>query len=262
MSIKKLGLALGSGGARGIAHIGFLQVLEENNIPISFISGSSMGAVVGGVYSLGYSTKEMEERTKTLKMKDLLDIELFFFKKMGIIKGNKREHILNEFLTDKDFSDCKIPFSCTAVDIMTGDRIILSSGALCSAVMASSAIPSVFNPVEIDGRKLVDGGLLTRLPIDAVREMGAETVIAVDVLGDRLTDIPPKNIISTLLRTINIMDWEITKCNPHNADLVITVEQPEVDQFSVKNLDKSIEAGRTAAIKALPYIKNLMEIEN
>lgn len=258
MRKKKLGLALGSGGARGIAHIGFLDVLDKNNIPISFIAGSSMGAVVGAIYSMGHTPAQMEERAKVLKMKDVLDLEFFFFKKMGFIKGNKRETLLNEYLENKNFSDCKIPFCCTAVDIMTGEKVLLNEGLLCRAVMASSAIPSVFAPVEIEGRKMVDGGLLTRLPIDAVKEMGADTVIAVDVLGDRLTDIEPGNIISTLIRTINIMDWELTKFNLHKADLVVTVEQPEVDQFRVKNLEKSLEAGKAAAEKALPYIRELL----
>ncbi len=240
-----------------MAHIGFLKVLDSEGIPVSFISGSSMGAVIGSIYSLGYSPDEMKERTKTLKMKDLLDIEFFFFKKMGFIKGNKRENLLNEFLENRYFYECKIPFSCTAVDIMTGERIIIDGGPLCTAVMASSAIPSVFAPVEMDGRKLIDGGVLTRIPIDAVRNLGADVVVAVDVLGDRLTDMAPKNIISTLVRTIGIMDWEITKQSLNKADLVVTVEQPEVDQFAVKNIDKSIEAGAEAAIKALPYIREI-----
>lgn len=261
MSKKTLGLALGSGGARGIAHIGFLKVLTDNNIPISFISGSSMGAVVGSIYSLGVTPEVMEERTKTLKFMDIFDLEVFFFKKMGFIKGAKRENVLNEFLDNKSFTDCKIPFSCTAVDIMTGEKLVLNSGMLCKAVMASSAIPSVFAPVEIEGRKLVDGGLLTRLPIEPVRNMGSDIVVAVDVLGDALTTLPPKNLFSTLVRTINIMDLQLTKCMLDKADLVVTIEQPDVDQFVVKNLDKSIAAGIEAGEKALTTIKKLLGIK-
>lgn len=262
MSKKKLGLALGAGGIRGIAHIGFLKVLNDNNIPISFIAGSSMGSVIGSIYSIGITPEEMEERSKTLKMKEILDIEFFFFKKMGFIKGNKTENVLNEFLTDKSFSDCKIPFCCTAVDIIKGEKATLKSGSLCRAVMASSAIPSVYAPVEIDGRKFIDGGVLARLPIDEVKELGADIVIAVDVLGDNITHLAPKNIISSLVRTISIMDWEITKQSLNKADLLITVDQPDVEQFVVKNLDKSIEAGMQAAQKALPEIKKLLNIKD
>ena len=258
MSKKKLGLALGAGGTRGIAHIGFLQVLNDNGISISCISGSSMGAVVGGIYSLGYSPEVLAERSKTLKLKELLEFDFFFFKKMGIIKGTKTENVLNEYLIDKNFSDCIIPFSCTAVDLITGEKLVIKSGPLCKAVMASSAIPSVFEPVNIDGRTLVDGGLLTRLPIDAAKDLGADIVVAVDVLGDNITKIAPKNIFSTLIRTIDIMDLELTKYSLYKADLVVTIEQPEVDKFVVKNLDKSIEAGKQAALKALPYIKKLI----
>lgn len=258
MKRKKLGLALGSGGARGIAHIGFLKVLSENGIEIDCISGSSMGAVIGSIFCTGTSCEEMADKAKILRLRDLIDIEFLFFKKMGFFKGLKRETMIKEFLFDKDFSDCVIPFCCVAVDIMTGEKIVLNEGSLCSAVMASSAIPAVFAPVEIDGRKLVDGGLLNRLPIDEARNMGADIVIAVDVLGDTLTAMPPKNIFSTLIRTINIMDWEITKHSLEKADLVVTIEQPEVDQFVTKNLDKSIEAGEMAANKALPLIKKLL----
>jgi NTE family protein len=261
MKRKKLGLALSSGGARGIAHIGFLKVLTDNGVPIDCISGSSMGAVVGSIYCAGTACEVMADRAKILKLRDLLDIELFFFKKMGFIKGNKRENLIKEFLGEKEFPDCIIPFNCTAVDIMTGERLILDSGSLCKAVMASSAIPSIFAPVEIDGRKLVDGGVLTRLPIEAVRNLGADVVVAVDVLGDTITSMQPKSVFSTLIRTINIMDWEITKYSMHRADLVVTVEQPEVDQFMAKNLDKSIEAGERAAQNALPTIKKLLNIE-
>jgi NTE family protein len=258
MSVKKLGLALGSGGARGMAHIGFLQAIEDAGITVSFISGSSMGAVIGAIYSLGYNLTEMAERAKMLKTKDLLDIEFFFFKKMGFIKGLKRESLLKEYLEDNTFEDCRIPFSCTAVDIMTGEKLILNRGSLCRAVMASSGIPSVFEPIEIEGRKLVDGGILTRLPIEAVKKMGADVVVAVDVIGDRLTDVCPKNIISTLVRTVSIMNLEITKMTYGKADLVVNVDQKDVDEYALKNLDKSIEAGLKAGKGAVPFIKELM----
>lgn len=261
MKIKKLGLALGAGGARGFAHIGFLKVLEENNIPVSFVSGTSLGAAIGAIYCAGNKPEQMIERAKVLKFRDILDIEVFFFKKSGFIKGLKAENILKNYLGGKSFSDCVIPFSCLTVDIMTGKEVILSEGSLLKSVMASCAIPSVFAPVEIDGKKYVDGGVLNRLPIDAVRKMGAEIVVAVDVLGDTITEIVPKNIISTLVRIINIMDWQITKGSLSKADYVAMVDQKDVDQFVVKNLDKSIEAGRVAAEKALPDIKKLMGIE-
>lgn len=258
MRKKTLGLALGAGGARGIAHISFLKVLVEYGIEPSCISGSSMGAIVASMFALGLTCEEMEKKALSLKMRDIIDIDPLFFRKMGFIKGMKRESILKSFLGDKTFADCKIPFCCTAVDIMTGDRVILKEGPLLPAVLASSSIPSVFEPVEIEGRYLVDGGVLMRIPIEPLKEFKPDVIVGVDVLGDSLTGILPKNIFYTLIRTINIMDYEITKCYSGQADLLVTIDQPEVDQFMVKNLDKSLEAGKAAAERALPKIKKLL----
>lgn len=262
MKQKTLGLALGAGGARGIAHISFLKVLVENGIEVGCISGSSMGAVIGSMYAAGLSCDEMEKKALSIKARDIIDIDLLFFRKNNFIKGVKRESILKSYLGGKTFSDCKIPFCCTAVDIMTGDKIILKDGPLLPAVLASSSIPSVFAPIEIDGRYLVDGGVLMRLPIEPLKQFNPDIIVAVDVLGDSLTGILPKNIFYTLIRTINIMDCEITRFYSNQADLLINIDQPEVDQFMVKNLDKSLDAGRAAAERALPKIKRLLGIKN
>ena len=257
---RTLGLALGAGGARGIAHVAFLKVLEAHNVPVSFISGSSMGAVVGGLYSSGVPVSELEEKALSMRMREIFDFDLLFFKRSGLVRGNKIDKMLIAYLGEKTFTDTNIPFGCVAVDVMTGAERHFTEGLLYQAIHASAAIPSVISPVKIGESYYVDGGILNRVPADLCYAMGADVVVAVDVLYRQIEAAPerPKNIVSSFIRTVAIMDREIT-AHRLKADLIVNVSQDEVSPFRLKNVEKSFEAGMLAAEQAVPHIKKLLE---
>ena len=190
----KFGLALGSGSARGMAHIGVIQVLEAYHIPIDMIAGTSIGSVVGSVYATGASVKQMKESALAMKHKKSFALFDPTIPRSGLIRGNRAEEILNSIaLKDKTFDDLKIPFSAVATDIKTGAKVILNQGSVIKAVRASISIPGIFTPVKYQDYYLVDGGVVDPVPVDVAEKMGADIIIAVS-----LTQKPPKPIIMVL----------------------------------------------------------------
>jgi len=215
----KIGLALSGGGAKGLAHIGVLQKLEEWDIPVDYVAGTSMGSVVGGLYAAGLSPDEIEEAVLSIDWTDLLqdhperryrsfrrkeedrlyllDFEfglkgLKLRSSLGFLQGQKLNNMLRQFTQRAagivDFDELPVPFRAVATDIVTGEMVVLDSGDLPAAIRASMAIPGVFTPVEIGDRLLVDGGTARNMPVDVVRAMGADIVIAIDIsapLSDR-----------------------------------------------------------------------------
>lgn len=171
-----VGLVLGGGGARGLAHIGALKALKENNITPIAISGCSMGAIIAAFYSSGHSINDMQDIVKHLKYAQFLH----FGELGGIIGGQGLEKLLQAHLPES-FEDLSIPISMTAVDVQAGSLVVFRSGELVPALRASSALPGLLSPVKHEGRYLVDGGLLNNLPVDIIRSMTLEKVIAVDV---------------------------------------------------------------------------------
>lgn len=168
---KKIGLVLGGGGAKGNATLGVLKVIEQSGVKIDYIAGTSIGAVIGAMYSAGYTAEEIEDIFTTLQWKELiLD---------NLMEGKIRDLLLAKGVND--FSDLKIPFRCVAVNVNTSRDEEFSSGLLYKAIMASVTIPPVYRPVELNGEKYVDGGFVNNLPVDVVKRMGAEFVIAVDL---------------------------------------------------------------------------------
>lgn len=257
MDIKKVGLALGAGGARGIAHVGVLEALLENNIPIDFIVGSSMGGIVGGLFASGFTIEQLKEQIKKLRILRILDFDINLLKSLGILRGEKVKRILTSIMEkDMDISETKIPFACTVVDILSGKQELLTKGSLITGMRATSAIPGVFRPVEVDGMLCVDGGILNRVPVDEVKNMGADVVIAVDVLGPLNEEDKPKSFVEMIARFMLVMDDKITSAKDiSNADFFLVPEQNEVVSYSVKNLDKSYEAGRKIVLDNLDKIK-------
>ncbi len=177
---KKVGLALGSGGIRGFAHIGVLKVLEKNEIPIDFITGSSAGAVAGAAYAFYQDAQKVEDLFLSLKWRETLSL-LDFSLQGGLIKGEKIKNFIRELTEDSDFSDLKIPFSAVATKIETGKSYVFQKGDLEKALLASCAFPFVFKPVKDKGRLLMDGGLSNPVPADVAKKMGAEIVIGVNL---------------------------------------------------------------------------------
>lgn len=178
--MKKVGLALGSGGARGAAHVGVLKVLERAGLKISAIAGSSIGAMVGGAYAAGLPLARIEEEWLTTSRAKLLRSFLPTFPRAGLSSGAGLRRYLREILGDVRMEELPTPFAAVATDLDTGEPVVLRSGPLVEAIRASAAIPGVFQPVRWEGRLLVDGGMVEPLPVWVCRELGADIVVAVD----------------------------------------------------------------------------------
>jgi len=185
MSETRVALVLGGGGARGLAHIGVLKVLEKNNVPIHHIVGTSMGAFVGGFYAAGTNIKLMEQLALSVDRKFVAQMLSPSLSMSGLVDGERVRSYLDEFLGNANIEDLGIPFSSVATDLTTGDELIFSSGSLVDAIMASIAIPALFKPVRYQGRYLVDGGLVNPLPVSIAHKLGANVVIAVNVTPGR-----------------------------------------------------------------------------
>lgn len=179
----KIGLALGGGGARGFAHIGILKVLERHHIKVNYLSGTSMGGIIAAAYAAGYSPTDLEnEARKKTQTSELIKLIDPVPPRRGLLKGNRVQDYLTDLLGDcKSFEDLEIPLVLNAVDLNSGELIYFSHGDLLPALFATICIPGVFPPIQYQGRCLVDGGVLNNLPIQPIRALGADIVIAVDV---------------------------------------------------------------------------------
>ncbi len=260
MNKKKFGLALGSGGAMGIAHVGFLEVLLENGIEPDVIAGSSIGSVVGSLYANGFSVERMVEMIGTLRQDDIVDFDLFFLSKLSLNRGKKVEKLLKDLLGEQtQFSDLGIPFGCVAVDLLSCSKVYLTEGEVWKAVLASTAIPSAFPPVEMDDMFLVDGGIMDRVPGELCRQLGADVVVGVDVMGAPVKNERPKNMFKALVSAYRITEYELTKLLTSNVDHMVELVQPDVSPFKVKNLQESYAHGKKAAEDNLEKIKELID---
>ena len=179
---KKVGLALGSGSAKGLSHIGVIKLLEEMDIKIDYIAGSSIGAMIGGAYAAGVSINEIEDIALKTDLASSVKYFLPTISKSGLISGTKVTEFLRDIVGDIKIENLKIPFTATATDILTGQEIDFKNGNLAEAIRASISVPIIFQPVIHDNQILVDGGLANPLPINVAREMGAEFIIAVNVM--------------------------------------------------------------------------------
>ena len=251
----KLGLALGAGCARGIAHIGVLQVFEEAGIKIDYIAGSSIGALIGGIYAAGTDLKVLGELASNLSWNQLLEIG---FSRLGLVRGKRLHELLKLLTKDNPFDELLIPFTAVATDIESGDEVLINKGRVADGIMASISIPGIFVPVNIDGRLLVDGAVVNRLPVDIVREMGADVVVGVSIeAGNARVQI--KNIVDIILQSVDVMQTELLKEKLITADLFI---RPKVGHFTPSQIEKAEElvyAGREAALTVLPDIKRLLD---
>ncbi|RKD24161.1 esterase [Ammoniphilus oxalaticus] len=255
MMRPKVGLALGSGGARGIAHIGVIQVLEEAGIPIDYISGSSMGSLIGACYAAGITPDMMEKLAINLKRKYWLD---FTVPKMGFIAGEKVKEMVRLLTQGKDIEQLHKPLAVVATDLRNGERVVFTKGPIAPAVRASISIPGIFIPEEVDGKLLIDGGVIDRVPITAAQAIGAECVIGVDV-GIVSEEVHLSSIFDVIAQTIQIMEKEIFRYRIVDADVLI---RPIVGGFSATNftqVEELIEAGKEAAFKSLDQIRKVIE---
>ena len=245
---KTLGFALGAGGSRGIAHIGFLQAMEEHGIKPDYIAGCSMGSVVGAAYAAGVDMNTMKRAAFGLRMLDLIGP---CSKRGGLFDIQKIRKLLQRYIGDIDFADLKIPYCCIAADMITQKLITFTSGKVLDGVIASSCIPAVFQPIERDGMRLIDGGVLHRVPYEEVKKMGADVVVAVDVLGRLDCSERMPTTLGVLIETLDMMDNMRTQirrtADKGIYDLWIEPKLGNMNQFSLKQIvyayDKGYEIG-------------------
>ena len=261
---KTLGLALGAGGARGVAHIGVLAALEEAGIKPDFIAGCSMGAVVGGCYASGMTVEELKNIVLQLKKSDIIDISPAFITRMAILRTKKVSDLLTSYLGNKFIEDMKIPFKCVATDLYAGEEYVFDKGPMALAVQASSTMPGVFRPVEHGGRFFVDGCCLCRVPTKIVKDMGADVVVAVDALANTSEPVDKLgNIIALLLRVFDVMDAHQTellnKRDEGICDVLIRPEMKGMAQYAIKELGRAFDEGYAAAKEKISEIKELLK---
>ena len=257
----KIGLALGGGGALGFAHIGVIEVLQENGIEVDYIAGTSMGAIVGASLACGFSTDYMREIAKKVKTHSLLDLNMQL--KGGLLGGTSALKWIQNAVNVDDFKDTKIPFACTATDLLSGKQVVLNKGNILKAIRASMSIPGIFNPVEYDDMYLIDGGMLCNVPSQVVKDMGADFVIAVDIMGDYNLPKKPKLMPMVLLHTIFMQQSHITKdlINEENTDVLIDMNLGYIKmlEFTKENAVRWIVHARNETKKMIPEIKRKLE---
>lgn len=256
---KKIGLALGAGSAKGFAHIGVLQALDEAGITVDMISGSSMGAIIGGIYSVGTDLYMLEKFIKSIKLYDYLDVKLPLTG--GVLKGDRLQELVRVLTHNKTFAETKTPFCCVAVDAETAKLDVLEEGPLHESIRASMSMPAFFEPVKLNGKTYIDGGVLERVPCKTLRDHGMDIVIGVDVgyHGD-IKDVSGMGAYSLMNHTISIMQWELTKYRRAEADLMLVPEVLFVrGRFQTDQASATIDEGRRAMIEALPQIRRLIE---
>ncbi len=257
----KIGLALGGGGARGLAHIGVLKALEEAKIPIDMIAGTSIGSVIGGLYVSNVELSELENLAEDVEWDKLLDISYISIIKLmlkeNFISSEKMEKYLSEKIIDNDFSKTKIPFACIGSDIQTGERIVFKEGDLILAIRASSSIPGLFKPVEYRHRYIVDGGILDNLPADIAKTMGADFVIGVNVQGD-FTLNKLKRVMSILNQVISMQGDLIGKNSTNYSDIIINPNVGDIDRMDLKRGKECITIGYLETKNMIEQIKKAL----
>jgi len=261
---KTVGLVLGSGGFRGFAHIGVIRVLEKHGIPINYLSGSSAGAWAAAHYALYQDSKKLAQ---DLVVNPTISLPVFFdiSRSGGIIGGQKFFQRIEQTLHHHVFADTKIPVKIATTDLITGQPFVFNSGELAKAVLASAAVPLVFKPVAHQGHLLVDGALSNPVPVNLVREMGANIVIAVN-LYHRNEFIKKKfTMPKVVMRSTRIVMYNLAQNDIKNADVIIDIDASPFNfdsgfkkYFAKEIAEKLIKIGEKAAEKIIPEIKRLL----
>lgn len=254
----RVGLALSGGVARGNAHIGVLRVLEEQGIPIDYIAGTSAGALVAGGYAAGMSIPELIEIGRNLRWRDVGRVTI---SRLGIQSNARMEEFVRSRLPSQRFEETRIPLAIVAADLHSGSAVIMTEGDIAFAIRASCALPGWYVPVtDSHGRQLVDGGLVANIPTSAVRSLGADIVIAVDVNSEGAKFLgPPHSIIGVLLQSIMVVQRTAAIHQLHDADVVIRPRTGNIRWDDMGRTDELIALGEQAARSTIERIKHLIE---
>ncbi len=285
-SRPKIGLVLSGGGAKGFSHIGVLKVLEELNMPIDYISGTSMGSIIGALYAMGYSATQIEKLAlkqnwrelisdhisrKYIHVKDKAELDRYIISfpikpkgievPIGIIEGQNISNLLEEvtlkFHDKTNFREFPIPFVCIATDLETGQAVVLDKGNIAQALRASMAIPTIFTPTEIDGKLLADGGLINNFPVDEVVKMGADIIIGVDVQTGPKDKKDINSINDIINQTVSLMGKAEFEKNKNLCNIYL---KPDIENFSMGDFNKVQELIRLGEKQARIQIKELKNI--
>ena len=263
----KVGLALGGGAARGLAHIGVLEVLEKEGIYPDMIAGTSAGALIGAIYAQGNdagSITRLALDVGSRRLASLIDLAL---PRTGLIRGRKIRGLLESFISSStQFSDLRIPFACVAADIETGGEVVIKQGSVLEGVIASIAIPIIFAVVKQQGKYLVDGGLANPVPVRVVKEMGADFVIAVNVIPDiskraqHLKGSKEPNIFHVAMQSLYFATHSLVMTSLQGADVVIAPQVAHISYGDFHRVEELILQGKLAAQDRIPEIKKLLAV--
>ena len=250
----KIGLALGSGGLRGLAHVGVLKVFERENIPIHYIAGSSIGSLIGALYSAGLRPDMIHKLAIQLKRRHWLD---FVVSQKGMIAGERVLEITRLLTQKKQFQDLRIPLAVIATNLRNGEEVVIKEGDVAIAVRASVSVPGVFVPFLWGDSLFVDGAVTNPTPIDTVHKMGADLVIAVD-LSHKGVPSPITNLLDVMVESINIMQQQMLNYRQEKCSILIQPDVGHDSPSSFQSIDECVELGEKAAYELLPQITELI----
>lgn len=260
MSRKKIGLALSGGAARGFAHLGVLKALTENNIPVDFVTGTSAGSFAGAAFASGMSVEEIMAFSAKINWRTVAG---FSYSPKGLLSNAPMGNFMKKHFPFDTFEEMPIPFAAIACDLETGKEVVLKTGDLPFAVRASCAIPGVFMPLEDgDGRKLIDGGVVAAVPTKAVKKLGAEIVIAVDVLACGNTYWgTPSTLLGIFFQSAMMLLRAASKAHHYRADVVIIPQIAHLRPDEMGKMDELVKLGEQAALEKIDEIKRLVFAE-
>jgi NTE family protein len=247
----KIGLALGGGAARGFAHIGVIKMLEASGIHADVVAGTSAGSVVGALYASGMNPFQLQQQAYALDEAKLRDIRLF---SGGLVRGRALQDYVNQQVNQRAIQQLKLPFAAVATQLESGQRTVFVHGNTGVAVRASSSVPGVFEPVEIRGKHYVDGGVVSPVPVDAARQLGADFVIAVDISA-RPGSTNPQGLANIVGQSIAIMGQQLGAQELARADVVIRPPLSGIGATDFAQKDQAMLEGEQAALAAVPQIR-------
>ncbi|MDN3922805.1 patatin-like phospholipase family protein [Roseateles violae] len=251
----RIGLALGGGAARGFAHIGVIQVFEEQGIKVDLVAGTSAGSLVAALYASGKNGKELATLAENMDEGAISD---WAFPTRGLIRGEALARFVREKTGGKLIEQMAVPLGIVATDLSSGAAVLFRSGDTGTAVRASSAVPTVFQSVKIGNRDYVDGGLVAPVPVRFARQMGAELIVAIDISSPP-EEKPGSDAIRMLLQTVSIMGRSINNFELREADIVLRPRLDGIGSADFTARRRSIQAGREAAQAALAQIRQRIE---